>query len=725
MNQPAAAFAEKDIRAQQAALQTMLSGGTTSDGSAPPGYATSLPLLLEALGWRGSVRAVSEALPHFNDDLDLPDLRRVLDNLGFRSRGLRIQLTNLDPRLLPCLYVTDSGGVFVASEAVGGTFRLYDCNRRELCNDFDAPHAGTAYIVDRPKKSPATSGAEAAPQFSAMSHHLRGYLAHMLGISFVGNLLALAVPLMTMAVYDHVIGKQAPDMLPYLAIGFGLVLAWEFVLRAMRARLIAHVASRVDYLISTAGFSHLLHLPSAYTDRATVGAQFSRMREFDGLRDLFASPISTAVLDLPFALILIAVIGVIAWPLAVIPVVVMLVLAGIVQLMSHMVGETSRVSSVDQAARHSFIVETLGKMRAIKLLGAEDVWQDRFQRISADAAMSGFRTRFVTSVLQTIGQVAVIGAGASTLAVGTFLVFADDLSTGGLIACLALTWRALSPIVTLISSASRFSTIRSTVRRFNNLMQLTSERTAEPEFSRQRVTKGKIEFSRVSLRYVSNAEPALLGVSFTIEPGEVVAVVGATGSGKSSLAKLTAGLYTPQAGSISIDGIDVRQLDAIELRQMVSYVPQNDHFFYGTIAQNLRLARPDASDKELHAATKAALIEKDIEALPDKFETRIGDTSINQLPPGFSRRLALARAYLRGAPIMLFDEPADGLDADADKAFISAVQALAGKTTVIMITHRPSHMSLADKIYYLREGRLELAGPAQDILQVMRKNGLI
>lgn len=725
MSQPAAAFAEKDILAQQAALQTMLSAGNTTDGFAPPGYATSLPILLEALGWRGSVRAVSEALPHFNDDLDLADLRRVLDNLGFRSRAIKIPLSNLDPRLLPCLYVTDAGDVFVATEAVDGTFRLFDCNRREPCNDFEVASAGTAYLVDRPKKAPAASGPEAPAHFSAMSRHLRSYLFHMLGISFVGNLLALAVPLMTMAVYDHVIGKQAPDMLPYLAVGFGLVLVWEFVLRAMRARLIAQVASRVDYLISTAGFSHLLHLPSAYTDRATVGAQFSRMREFDGMRDLFASPISTAVLDFPFALILIAVIGVIAWPLAVIPVGAMLVLGAIVWLMSHMVGEASRVSSVDQAARHSFIVETLGKMRAIKLLSAEDIWRERFQQISADAAMSGFRMRFVTSVLQTIGQVSVIGAGATTLALGTFLVFAGDLSTGGLIACLALTWRALSPLVTLISSASRFSTIRNTIRRFNNLMQLTSERTAEPEFSRQRVTKGQIEFNRVSLRYVSNAEPALLGVSFKVEPGEVVAVVGATGSGKSSLAKLSAGLYTPQAGSVSIDGIDVRQLDAIELRQMVSYVPQNDHFFYGTIAQNLRLARPDASEHELHAATKAARIEKDIEALPEKFETRIGDTSINQLPPGFSRRLALARAYLRGAPIMMFDEPADGLDEDADKAFIEAVQALAGKTTVIMITHRPSHMSLADKIFYLREGRLELAGPAPDILQIMRKNGLI
>jgi len=169
----------------------------------------------------------------------------------------------------------------------------------------------------------------------------------------------------------------------------------------------------------------------------------------------------------------------------------------------------------------------------------------------------------------------------------------------------------------------------------------------------------------------------------------------------------------------------VRQLDAIELRQMVSYVPQNDHFFYGTIAQNLRLAKPDATEKELLAAADAARIKKDIEALPDKFETRIGDTSINHLPPGFSRRLALARAYLRRAPIMLFDEPADGLDSDADKAFIKAVQALAGKATVIMVTHRPSHMSLADKVFYLRDGRLELAGPAQDILKILRKNGLI
>jgi len=367
MNQPATAFAEQDVRAQQAALQTMLSAEDNPDGGAAPGYAASLPVLLEALGWRGSVRAVSEALPHFNDNLDLADLRRVLDNLGFRTRALDISPSKLDPRLLPCLYVTDGGGIFVASENTDGSLCLFDCVRRAPCGESDLVQTGTAYLVDRPKNSPAVSGTESPAHFSELSRHLRGYLVHMLIISFVGNLLALAVPLMTMAVYDHVIGKQAPDMLPYLAIGFGLVLTWEFVLRAMRARLIAQVASRADYLISTEGFSHLLHLPSAYTDRATVGAQFSRMREFEGMRDLLASPISTAMLDLPFALVLIGVIGVIAWPLAVIPVVVMLLLAAVMQLMSGMVAEASRASGVDQAARHSFIVETLGKMRAIKL----------------------------------------------------------------------------------------------------------------------------------------------------------------------------------------------------------------------------------------------------------------------------------------------------------------------------------------------------------------------
>jgi ATP-binding cassette subfamily C protein/ATP-binding cassette subfamily C protein LapB len=610
--------------------------------------------------------------------------------------------------------------VIVIQRADDGSAQMIDAGRQSEIPPGTPIGAGTAYTVDRaPAGDPANEG-DGGGSFASFTKRLRGSVARLLVLSFFGNVIALSVPLFTMAVYDHVIGKQSAGTLPYLVIGIVALLLWELGIRHMRAKLMGYIGGRLDFLVSTSGFSQLLHLPTAYTDRASIGSQLSRMREFEAIREFFASPIATAMLDLPFALILIAGISFIAWPLAVVPAVIMVVLAIATFASGRLIADLSRQGSMAQAARHSFLVEMIARMRAIKTLGAEETWLDRFRHQSAEASLRGSRARFATAVLQTVGQVSVVVAGTSTLLVGTHLVLAGELSVGGLVACLAITWRALAPIVTLISTASRIGNVKNAIRRFDNLMRIEPERVRAPNFPRTTATKGAVSFARVSLRYAANAEPALLGVSFDAAPGQMIVVIGPTGSGKSSVLKLIAGLYTPQGGSVSIDGVDIRQMDLIQLRQTIAYVPQYNDLFYGTIAQNLRLSKADASDEELWDAADAASIKDQVAGLPEQLETRLGDNSTKHLSTGFHRGLSLARAYLRNAPVILLDEPADGLDDAADEAFMTALRSLAGKATIIMTTHRPSHMSFGDTIVYLKEGRPEAVAPAAAVLKALK-----
>ncbi len=204
--------------------------------------------------------------------------------------------------------------------------------------------------------------------------------------------------------------------------------------------------------------------------------------------------------------------------------------------------------------------------------------------------------------------------------------------------------------------------------------------------------------------------------TFAVEPGEVVAITGPNGSGKSTLINLMGGLYRATMGAILVDGIDMRQIDPIDLRQSIALAPQSTELTYGTVAQNLRLADPTASDENLITATKLARVHDGIMKLPDQYGTRLNEKVLTELTEGFKQKLSLARAYLKKAPIMLFDEPGQALDEEGDQAFIAAVQKLRGSATIIIVTHRPSHMEIADRLLVLDGGRLQYNGPPQEAM---------
>jgi len=228
-----------------------------------------------------------------------------------------------------------------------------------------------------------------------------------------------------------------------------------------------------------------------------------------------------------------------------------------------------------------------------------------------------------------------------------------------------------------------------------------------------------IKLDRVSFRYGPEHDPVLLGVAFEAKQGETVAIVGFTGSGKSTLLKLIAGMYKPQAGSLLMNNQDIRQLNVMELRRSVAYVPQEVQMFHGTIAQNMRLNNGLASDADLEeAATNAGVLE-DIMKMPDGFNSRIGDGSKNKYPPGFLRSIAIARALVSPAKIILLDEPGTSLDFESDQRLMKQISKLKGERTIIIVSHRPSHIRLADKAVMLDNGSVSFVGDPTEAISIM------
>lgn len=714
MNQVANSAAAGSVKASQQAIeqyQAQMAHNILGGFSAASDLAACLLPLLKALGWKGDPRHVAESLPHFANDLDLTGLRNVMAQLNYSSRPLRVKVGEIDKRLLPCLFLPDNKPAMVVRAKESDAIEVFDSAIGEGRRVEELSQTGTAYFF--------TAMGETAPSrvgwFRTVLDRFRPLFWQAFFVTLFLNLMALATPVFVMNVYDKVIGTNSMPLLWALCAGVGMALIFDAVLRAVRARILAFIGARLDNIMGNNIFQHILSLPPGFTERATIGAQVARIKDFESVREFFTGPLATVFMELPFALFYFAIIFMLGGVLALVPVIstFLFIIGGI--LVMPVVRKNVSIASRAASRRQEFLIETLGKMRAVKLSAAEHDWVKRYREMSARAAYGGFKNGIFAALITTGSNILIVSSGLATISTGVLGVIDGNMTTGGLIAAMMLVWRVLGPLQTAFTLIQRVEQVRGSIAQIDQLMNLKPERDPRAMVAPLKNLKGRVSFSRVSLRYANDADPALVGVSFDVEPGEVVAVTGRNGSGKSTIIKLMMGLYAPQAGSVRIDNADMRQIDPLELRHAIAYVPQVCNLYFGTVAQNLRLAQPTATEADIRWACELADVWDEIKALPRGLETRVGDGTIDHLPTSFVQKLSLARGYLKRSPLMLFDEPVNGLDFEGDRQFMQAVEYFRGQSTIFMVTHRPSHLRFADKILVFDGGYLRLAGPADEV----------
>ncbi|MBF0185923.1 MAG: peptidase domain-containing ABC transporter [Magnetococcales bacterium] len=678
-------------------------------------FAACLVPLLEAMAWSGRDLHLIEALPHFADDLDLTGLRNVMANLNFTSRIRNTAFNKLDPRLLPCLFVPEQGACIVVLRLEGDQATVFDGGTSQYVQMPCGSWSGTAILFTELEDLEIQQNERTSNWFGLLSTRFRGVMFQIFGLALAMNILGLVSPFFMMLVYDKIAATRSEETLYYFVAGTVIVLFADTALRAIKTYLISFNSSRIGNIIGNEVFRRILFLPPSFTERAAVGSQVSRIKDFEVIRDFLASSAAMTLLELPFIVITMTVIFFLGGGASVVPLVMILLffLTGII--IEPMVAEANAESAKASTRRQEFVIETLSHMRAVRYTGSVETWQERYQVLTSRSVIFGFRAAQLSSLSHTLSHVFMMASGVATMAVGVVLVLDKQLSTGGLVACMMLVWKVLGPLRSGFDSLPRYEQVRRNIVQLNKLMMLTDERSNKV-VQATRTIRGAVTFDRVSMRYTPQSDPSLLGVSLDIQPGEVVAVVGRNGAGRSTLLKLLMGLYQPQAGKILIDGQDVRQMNPMELRRSLGYVPQLCQMFFGTIAQNIRLAHPTASDDDIHWAAEQVDFLEDILALPNGFRTRIGDSTVEQLPTSFRQRLNLARAFVKRPSIFLLDEPGNGLDFGNDQVLMNSIRRMKGMATVIISTHRPSHMRLADKLLWLEAGRIKRFGPASELL---------
>lgn len=683
-------------------------------------YAACIIPLLKELGWHNYARELLEALPHFANHLELVDLRNILVTLGYDSAPKKTRLNAIQTELYPCLFVSDEGDIRVLLEREGYKVNTFNARTNEYEIIRPKNTSGTAYVFTDTHPSHGMTINDAGDAwFYRLLKRFKHLIFHLLSMTFLINFVALSVPLFVMVIYDKVIGAKSIETLPYLISGVAVLLATDLVLRYLRAQLLGSVAGRIDYLIGSETFRQLIFLPPVFTERSTVAAQLSRLKQFDSVRDFLTGPNAAMMLEIPFAILFISVIAILAGWLAIIPVAVVITYVIFGTFWLPYTHSKVMQSGVAKTNKQRMLMQSMDGRKEIKAIGGESIWWERFRETSGDAIMANYETFIASSILNSVSQSLMTMAGAATVGFGTLMVINGDMTIGALIATMALVWRVLSPLQGAFLSYFKFQQLKKSITQINQLMRLQVEQHSGQSSLLLANLEGQIKVDRVSFRYGPDEDPAILGVSFDVNPGEMVAICGNTGAGKSTLIKLIAGMYRPQAGSFSIDDLDIRQLDAMDLRRAISYVPQITKMFHGSIAQNMRLNNILATDDDLRRAADEAGVLDDILSLPEGFDTRIGDNTGDHMPPGFLRALSMARAFVNPAQILLLDEPGASLDDASDQRLIRQLKKLKGKHTIIMVSHRPSHIKIADKAVLMEHGSVQFAGDTETVINMM------
>jgi ATP-binding cassette subfamily C protein LapB len=531
------------------------------------------------------------------------------------------------------------------------------------------------------------------------------------------NILALAMPLFTMNVYDRVLPNAAADTMWSLAIGVVLATMFDFLIRSLRGRFVDVAGRRADVVLSNLVYARLLGARQEGA-AASTGVRSNTLRELDTLRDFFNSATLTAFGDLPFLFMFIAMIWLVAGSLVLIPLAAIPIVLAIGWVTQRSIARLMEASVRQSAMKNAVVVETLAGLDSIKAAGAESWAASMWEKATAENIRTSTELKHYSNIglhtvhaAQTLTQVIMIVAGFYMAAEGL-------LTTGALIAATMLAGRAMQPLAQMASLLARLHQTRLSYRLLDEIVTAPQERPDDAVFVAKATFAGAIAFEGVAFRYEKDAAPVLDDISFSISQGERVGLVGGIGTGKSTLLKLIHALHVPSGGRVLIDGIPASHIDPAVLRSQVGLTLQQADLFHGTIRSNITLSDPGVDDEGLLEAARVAGALDWIIRLPKGLETIVRERGAG-LSGGQRQTIVLARALLRKPRVLLLDEPTSDLDPLTEQIVVERLRLWLDGRTAVIVTHRPAMLALVHRLIVLEGCRKRFDGPKASVLAAL------
>ncbi|MCD6004424.1 type I secretion system permease/ATPase [Halomonas sp. IOP_6] len=680
-----------------------------------------------------SSEALKAGLPLEQGKLIPSVFGRAASRAGLTAHIVKSKLSALNPALFPAILLLEPGracvllGLDLKQQKAKVIFpELSEADTEISLDELHAGYSGEAIYV-RPKfRADSTSEPGVKKRrdqhwfWGVIRENRRLYRDIVLG-SVAINLFALAMPLFVLNVYDRVVPNQATETLWVLAIGIFIVLCFDLALRLMRSSFVDLAASRADVKLSSSIMAKTLGLRLEERPVST-GSFTSTLQSFESVRAFIGSATILGIVDLPFVLLFAAIIALIN-PWLVLP-----VLVGIVFVLLYALAAQGKLHELSQttwevgAQRNALLVESVSQLENVKALRAESRIQRHWEKASAFLSRTGAQLKMVSSSVSSVAQWAQHSVAVCVIIIGVYQIIEGNLTQGGLIAAYMLSSRAMAPISQAAALLAQYHQSSTALESLNDVMAKSVERHEGKAYVEKPSFTGSIRLEKVTLRYPHEEREALRDVSISIKAGEKVALLGRVGCGKSSLNKLVLGFYQPTSGAVLVDGVDIRQLDPLQLRRHIGYVPQDVSLFAGTLRDNIVAGGGNdrVDDEALFRAIEIAGLDSLVNSHPKGVDLEVGERG-QALSGGQKQAVAIARAVVQDPPILLLDEPTSSMDNASEEAFKANLTSVAPGKTILVVTHRTSLLSLVDRIIVMDAGKVVADGPRDTVVEALRK----
>jgi len=677
--------------------------------------------------------ALTAGLPLVQNRLTPALFQRAAERAGLSSKILRRPLKQVSNLVLPAVLLLEDNQacilLAVDNDQNQARVSLPESGEGETVVSFQSleeRYIGYSIFV-KPEyrfdeRTPEVLDTHQDNWFWGTLYRSRSIYRDVLIASLLVNLFALANPLFVMNVYDRVVPNNAVETLWVLAIGVGCVYLFDLMMRTLRGHFIEVAGKKADVVLSALIFEKVMNLKMS-SRPPSVGAFANNLREFESIRNFITSATISTLIDLPFVVLFLVVIGYVGGPIVFVPLVIIPLILGFALLIQKPLREAVEKTFGASAQKNATLIESLTGVETLKALGAESPVQRKWEQSVGFIAQWGVKSRLLSSSAVNVAMFLQQLASVSVVIVGVYLISNHEMTMGALIACVLLTGRSIAPMGQVANLLANFHQTRTALDALNKIMDLPVERENEANFVHRPELEGAIEFSEVNFAYPGQSIAALSNVSFRIKPGEKVAIIGRIGSGKTTIEKLVLGLYEPTEGAVRVDGIDLKQMDPVDVRRNVGYVAQDIMLFFGSVRENLVYGKPYADDKDVIRCANIAGVTEFVNRHPQGFDMPVGERGM-ALSGGQRQSVAVARSLLGDPPILLMDEPSNSMDNSSEEALKRNLTSYIEDKTLLLITHKASLLSLVDRVIVLDNGKVMADGPKQQVLDALKQGKL-
>ncbi|MBK1812695.1 type I secretion system permease/ATPase [Clostridium sp. YIM B02505] len=540
-------------------------------------------------------------------------------------------------------------------------------------------------------------------------------LLEVIFASLLIQLLSIAFPMIMQVIIDKVLVHRTLSTLNVLCGALVIVTVLDIVLNMSRTYVFTHTTSRIDVILGARLVNHLFRLPLKYFETRRVGDTVARVREVDNIRRFLTGAPLTSVLDIMFIFVYFILMFFYSKKLSLIVLITLpffIVLSIVVTpVLKKRIDERFHRGAEEQ----SFLVESINASQTLKAFALENEFQKRWEEYLSRYTKASFKTILLGSYASNIAQFIQKVSDIVVLWVGAGLAMENHISVGQLVAFRMLSSRVSDPVLRLVQMWQDFQQTGISLKKIGDIFNTPTEDSIKSKKIRLKTLNGNIRFEDVIFRYNMEQAPVLKNIDFTINAGEIVGIVGRSGSGKSTVSKLIQRLYIAESGRILIDDIDINMIDQTWLRQQIGTVLQENFLFSGTIRENICINMTNATMEQVVSVSKIAGAHEFICKLPHGYDTSIGENGIG-LSGGQRQRVAIARALLTNPKILIFDEATSALDYESERIIQDNLKEICKNRTVIIIAHRLSTLQDADRIMCIDKGILTEFGTHDELI---------